>query len=64
VLEEIGAENELALTYASCARLEQRAGRILEARDYLTRALEIFRRLGTLREPDKLQTELELLPTH
>ena len=33
-----------------------------EARRYLTQALEIFERLGTLLEPDKVRRELAELP--
>jgi tetratricopeptide (TPR) repeat protein len=58
---EIKAENELALAYASHARLHKAQGRPAEARDYLIRALEIFDRLGTLIEPDKARSELAAL---
>ena len=37
-------------------------GRKREARRYLTQALEIFERLGTLIEPDKVRKELAELP--
>jgi hypothetical protein len=33
-----------------------------KAREYLTKALEIFERLGTLIEPDKVRKELAELP--
>ena len=62
VLREIKAENELALTYASYGRLQKQAGKIEQAREYLTKALEIFERLGTLIEPDKVREELAELP--
>jgi tetratricopeptide (TPR) repeat protein len=62
VLREIKAENELALTYASYGRLQKQAGKIEQAREYLTKALEIFERLGTLIEPDKVRKELADLP--
>jgi hypothetical protein len=52
----------LALAYASYDRFHNQQGRIAEARDYLTRALEIFERLGTLIEPDKVRAELAELP--
>jgi hypothetical protein len=35
---------------------------LAEACDYLTRALEIFERLGTRIEPDKVRAELAALP--
>jgi class 3 adenylate cyclase/tetratricopeptide (TPR) repeat protein len=58
ILSNIKAENELALSYAGYGRLHRQQGRIADARDYLTRALEIFERLGTLVEPDKVRAEL------
>jgi len=35
---------------------------VADAREYLTKALEIFERLGTLIEPDKVREELAELP--
>jgi len=58
VLRDIKAENELALAYAGFARLHKVQGRLAEARDYFIRALEIFERLGTLIEPNKVRSEL------
>jgi len=63
VLSEIKAEPELALAYAGYGRLHKQLSSIGEARDYLTRALEIFERLGILGEPDKTRRELAELPT-
>jgi tetratricopeptide (TPR) repeat protein len=57
VLEEINAENELALAFAGYGRLHRQQGNVAQARDYLTRALEIFDRLGTLIEPDRVRRE-------
>jgi tetratricopeptide (TPR) repeat protein len=62
VLREIKAENELALAYADYGRLHKQQGQIGQAREYLTKALEIFERLGTLIEPDKVTEELAKLP--
>jgi len=62
VLQEIKAENELALAYAGYGRLHKQQGQIEEAWEYLTKALEIFERLGTLIEPDKVGEELAKLP--
>ncbi|NIS69372.1 MAG: guanylate cyclase, partial [Proteobacteria bacterium] len=62
VLREIKAENELALAYAGYGRLQKQQGQIGQAREYLTKALEIFERLGTLIEPDKVREELAKLP--
>jgi tetratricopeptide (TPR) repeat protein len=58
VFREIKAENELALAYAGYGRFHKQQGNIMQARDYLTKALEIFERLGTLIEPDKVRKEL------
>jgi tetratricopeptide (TPR) repeat protein len=61
-LRAIHAENELALTYAGYGRWHAQHGNMAQARDYLTRALEIFERLGTLGEPDKVRQALAALP--
>jgi transcriptional regulator with AAA-type ATPase domain/tetratricopeptide (TPR) repeat protein len=58
ILEGIGAENELALACAAHARLMAQQGRVADARARLSRALEIFERLGTLIEPDRVRGEL------
>jgi tetratricopeptide (TPR) repeat protein len=58
----IHAENELALAYAGYGRWHAQHGDITQARDYLTRALAIFERLGTLGEPDKVRQALAALP--
>jgi class 3 adenylate cyclase/tetratricopeptide (TPR) repeat protein len=62
VLREIKAENELALAYAGYGRLHKQKGQIVEARKYLTKALEVFERLGTLVEPEKVREILAELP--
>jgi tetratricopeptide (TPR) repeat protein len=62
VLQKIKAENELALAYAGYGRLHKQQGQIGQAREYLTKALEIFERLDTLIEPDKVREELAELP--
>ena len=58
VLREIGAENELALAHAGYGRLCHQRGQTAEARQHLTRALEIFDRLGTLGEPERTRATL------
>jgi class 3 adenylate cyclase/tetratricopeptide (TPR) repeat protein len=63
VFQEIKAENALALAYAGFGRLHGQQGKVEEARGYLTKALEIFERLGTLIEPDKVRRELAELPS-
>ncbi len=62
IFREIKAENELAMAYAGYGRLHKQQGEIAQAREYLTKALEIFERLGTLIEPDKVKEELAELP--
>ena len=62
VLREIKAENELALVYAGYGRLHKQQGKTAQAREYLTKALEIFERLGTLLEPDRVREALAQLP--
>ena len=61
-LERLGAENELALALASHGRVRAAQGEIGAARRDLARALEIFERLGTLREPEQVRRELAALP--
>jgi tetratricopeptide (TPR) repeat protein len=58
VFRKIKAENELALTYSGYGRLYKQRGNIGKAKKYLTEALEIFERLGTLSEPEKVKKEL------
>jgi tetratricopeptide (TPR) repeat protein len=60
ILQQIGAENELALTYVGYGRLHQQQGDLPQARAHLMRALAIFERLGTLREPDRIRQLLAL----
>jgi tetratricopeptide (TPR) repeat protein len=62
VLREIRAENEMALAYAGYGRLYKEQNRIVQAREYLTKALEIFERLDTLLEPDRVREILAELP--
>jgi tetratricopeptide (TPR) repeat protein len=58
IFREIKAENQLAMAYAGYGRLHKQKGQIAQAREYLTKALEIFERLGTLIEPDRVREEL------
>jgi tetratricopeptide (TPR) repeat protein len=62
VLQDIKAENELAMAYTGYARLHKKQGKIDRAREYLTKALEIFERLGTLVEPKRVREILAELP--
>jgi len=62
IFREIKAENELAHAYAGYGRYHRQKGGIAHAREYLTKALDIFERLGTLIEPDKVREALAQLP--
>jgi len=39
-------------------RYHKQQGNVEQAREYVTKALKIFERLGTLIEPDKVREEL------
>jgi tetratricopeptide (TPR) repeat protein len=62
IFRELKAENELAMAYAGYGQLHKKQGQVAQAREYLTKALKIFERLGTLIEPDKVREELAGLP--
>jgi len=62
VLEEIKGESILPLSYAGYGRCHKKQGNIEEAREYLTKALDMLDRLGTLIEPEKIRKELAELP--
>jgi len=62
MFQKIKAENELAMAYAAYGRLHKQQGKSETARKYLNQALEIFERLGTLIEPEKIKKELSHLP--
>jgi tetratricopeptide (TPR) repeat protein len=62
IFQEIKAENELAMAYAGYGRLHKTQGEIARAREYLTKALEIFERLATPIEPNKVREVLAELP--
>jgi tetratricopeptide (TPR) repeat protein len=62
IFQEIKAENELAMAYAGYGRLHKQQGRITEARKYLLKALQIFERLATPIEPNKVREVLAELP--
>ena len=48
----------MALAFAGYGRCHKLKGQNTQAQEYLTKALEIFERLGTLIEPDKVRKEL------
>ncbi len=62
IYQEIKAENELAKAYTGYGRFHKQNENIVQARVYLTKALEIFERLGTLIEPYKVRKELTSSP--
>jgi tetratricopeptide (TPR) repeat protein len=64
IFQATKAENELALAYSGMGRYHKQQGDTEQAREYLTKALEIFERLGTLIEPDKVRQELADLPSN
>ena len=64
ILQEIKAENELAYAYAGYGRLHRINGRSRQALEFMAKALEIFERLNTLNEPDKIAKELADLRAH
>ena len=55
IVKEIKAESELAHAYAGYGRYFGLRGNLAQAREYLTKALEIFERLGNLMEPGKVR---------
>lgn len=62
IFQKIKAEYYLARAYAGYGRFHKQQGDMAQAREYLTKALEIFERLGVLDEPDKVKKELADLP--
>jgi class 3 adenylate cyclase/tetratricopeptide (TPR) repeat protein len=62
ILREIKAENELALAFVGYGRLYKQQNQITQTKEYLLKALEIFERLGTLLEPEKVREILAKLP--
>ena len=55
ILDRIGARNDLARAMVTRAALRQAAGDFATARDLLVRAQAIFRALGTLDEPARVE---------
>ena len=62
VLQKIKAENELALAYVGYGRSYKQNGQISQAKEYLTKALRIFKRIKTLIEQEKVRKILAKLP--
>jgi len=60
--QELKAEYYLARAYSGYGRYHKQQGDLMQARQYLVKALEIFERLEILNEPDKVKEELASLP--
>ncbi len=58
IFSDMQAENELALAYSGMGRLHKQQRNTEQAREYLTKSLGIFDRLGTLIEPDRVREAL------
>ena len=63
IYREIKAQNMLAIALAFYGGFHKKQGRITEARNFLTKALEIFERLGHLIWPDEVRKELAEFPS-
>ena len=62
VLGEIKADGELAHTYENYGRFHLEQDETLLAKNYLTKALEIFERINTLNKSEELRNEISRLP--
>ena len=63
IFKEVKAENELAKAFSGVGHLYKMQRDITKAREYFTKALEIFERLGTLIHLDKVKALLSSLPS-
>ena len=63
MLDAVSAPSDLALAHWGFGRLRTNQGRIMEAREHLSRALGIFETLGTLMEPERIRIDLNALPS-
>lgn len=63
IFQRIKAENELALAYTGYGMLKKNQKKNDQAREYLIKALDIFKRLDTPQEPDKVQEIIADLPS-
>jgi class 3 adenylate cyclase/tetratricopeptide (TPR) repeat protein len=57
VLQEIKAENELALAHVGFARFYQQTGKMEKAQDHMRKALKIFNQLGTSLKGYQIEAE-------
>ena len=58
ILQKIKAAPYLARAYASYGRYYKNQGQITHAKEYLTKALEIFEHIGVLIEPENIRKEI------
>jgi len=58
ILQKIKAAPYLARAYAGYGRYYNNQGQIRHAKEYFTKSLEIFERLGDLIEPEKIRKEM------
>jgi hypothetical protein len=61
IFEQVGARNDLAKAMVTRAALRQRAGDVTTGRQLLHQAHTIFRALGTLDEPIRVEAALAAL---
>jgi tetratricopeptide (TPR) repeat protein len=61
ILERVGGRSDLAKAMLTQAALRQRVGDTMEARRFLERASALFRELGTLDEPARVEAALAAL---
>ncbi|MGB9646502.1 MAG: adenylate/guanylate cyclase domain-containing protein [Stellaceae bacterium] len=61
IFEQVGAQNDLAKAMVTRAALRQRAGDVATARQLLHQAKAIFRALGTVHEPIRVEAALAAL---
>jgi len=59
ILKKVGANNELAKGYFSLGKLYMAKGERVKAKKYVTQALKLFEKLGTLHEPEKAREVLK-----
>jgi len=61
ILKKVGANSELAKGYFSLGKLCMAKGERVKAKKYVTQALKLFEKLGTLHEPEKVREVLKNL---
>jgi len=59
ILKKAGTKNELAISYFSLGKLFKEKGEKDKAKKHVTQALNLFEKLGTLHEPEKVREVLK-----